>query len=383
MKDKFKTINNLSNKINNITEKFNGLNYNKTSKKLKYFNYKLMDIDFNNLIEKQNNIVNSINKTSDILELSNKNIDKLKNYKTNLKKNISKCNNIFDGAKDDIQFCTNFIYDIDKKLKIISNEEDDDIKEHFNLNSIADSIVGAFNSFVNVVKGLVNSITDGLNKVIRELSNIGNKIGSVFEKIFKDLFSTMIDVFKMIYSFFEKVWNVIKEYVPKIIEFTKNAFTKIIAFAKKFKENFIRCVRGIHGFILIIYIIISLIFSHIFGLKNVSSLLTIFFAIFLAYYIMFFHLEIMINFEDGLMNFIIKLFNNPISRLILNISSEEKFINTGNSDDFMNWAKKNSVKALVFLIILTLILKVIFITIPWFFISNYTRKFLKRKFNFN
>ena len=67
MKDKFKTINNLSNKINNITEKFNGLNYNKTSKKLKYFNYKLMDIDFNNLIEKQNNIVNSINKTSHML----------------------------------------------------------------------------------------------------------------------------------------------------------------------------------------------------------------------------------------------------------------------------------------------------------------------------
>ena len=339
----------------------------------------LIDYDFSNFLKKQNEILDNTIKCKDTLnniKLGDLNMNKQDDVDV-VKNTINISNYDLIKVKNDLQYITNYINNLNKKLKIKENNiEKFTGVEHFNISDI----IQPLNDFGNTIKQpfvdieakldyFFKNFVQSMKDVIDKIGGIANSVGDVLKKVFNDIFGTLKDIFEFIWQFLQGIGNFIKmlpTYINNGIDFVKTTYNNYIDLMTNTRLHWF----GIIITIIVIYIVIMIYSKFTFGIVATPMMISLGPAIVATFYLLLFDVSMLIYMENMYKFVIIHMYSNPLSCVILG-TSNQKFVSSGDFNDFLGWVPGNLITCSICFLVVTMIIKTLFFTVPTYLISNY------------
>jgi phage-related protein len=312
------------------------------------------------IVNKQQNVSDNLDNIIDVLKKKNKN-------KKNIIEKMIDINDSLNDVKNEYKDCT-------ISIRRLNNNYDTDLIEKFGIGSVTSAVSSAANKVASGVMSGVNAIEDQVNKI----ANIIKELGSIISKPITDLISQVNNIAKEVSDKMSIIFNIIKDIPNNVGNSVKKVLTPIFG-------TIIDIVNWIYNFLkdYIKFVVEELPKKIKEGINYVGSLFnywTLFFSklfsVPVTTILLIFAMSTILNLYFKSL-FGIELNGIIASILALKISFVIMYNYTDKLKPYEVQIRKLSTKYIILLIILFIIFKSSFITIP----SLYFDRFIKRKFS--
>lgn len=345
----------------------------------------LIDSDFSSFLNKQNEILDNTIKCNNTL--SGINIDDLNTNKQDdidiIKNTVNNSNYDLIKVKNDLKYITDYINNLNTKLKETKTQEEkvpieqftNQNIEHFDMAEIiqplkdfGETIKKPFVDIGNKLEEFFRNFVNTMKDVISKIEGIAKSVGDVLKKVFEDIFGTLKSIFEFIWLFLQGIGEFIKmlpTYINYGITYVKALYNTYVELYKNLKLHWFGAIVTT----LIIYIFIMVYSNFTFGIIATPIAVSLGPAVAAVLYLLIFDKGMLVYLEDTYKSFLMTTYTNPLSSAVLGISNEN-FVKSGNFTEFLNWVPGNLITCTFCFLIATMILKTLIYTLPRYLIGS-------------